>query len=163
MCGAVSDIEACIPALRRHVSALLRDRRGVDDLVRACLAQALERDGAPDGQTDARIRLFAILYDLLGNRPWRGRVRRASRPASQDGPDALARLDQLADQQRAVLLLVSIEDLTYQEVAEILGISLAAVMSLLADGREHLRRLGVDTADADRRRMDCGIVMLRFV
>ena len=44
MCSAVADIEACIPALRLHASALLRDRQDVDDLVRACLARISARD-----------------------------------------------------------------------------------------------------------------------
>ena len=65
--------------------------------------------------------------------------------------DPLRELDQLADRQRAVLLLVAIEDLSYADVAQILGITQDLVMSLLADGRERLWQLGMDAAEAGRR------------
>jgi RNA polymerase sigma-70 factor (ECF subfamily) len=153
MCGAVSDIEACIPGLRRHATALLRDPRDVDNLVRDCLFRTLEQTRASSDQTDIRTWLFGIMYGQLASRTWRARLRRATRPAAKEGQDALRALDYLADQQRAVLLLVAVEDLSYADVAHILGISMAAVMSSLADGRESLRRLGTQAADAGQRRM----------
>jgi RNA polymerase sigma-70 factor (ECF subfamily) len=50
-------------------------------------------------------------------------------------------LRQLPDEQREVLLLVALEDLSYAEVAGMLGIPVGTVMSRLARGRERLRRL----------------------
>jgi RNA polymerase sigma-70 factor, ECF subfamily len=50
-----------------------------------------------------------------------------------------------------VLLLVAIEDLSYADVAQILGITQDLVMSLLADGRERLRQPGIDAVEAGRR------------
>ena len=50
-------------------------------------------------------------------------------------------LRQLPDEQRAVLLLVGLEELTYAEAAKILGIPLGTVMSRLSRGRERLRDL----------------------
>ena len=50
-------------------------------------------------------------------------------------------LRQLPDEQRAVLLLVGLEELTYAEAAKILGIPLGTVMSRLSRGRERLRNL----------------------
>jgi DNA-directed RNA polymerase specialized sigma24 family protein len=154
MCSAVADIEACIPALRLHASALLRDRQDVDDLVRACLARSLEVTRPASDHEGIRLWLLAIMYGQLASRSWRARLRRAGRQGGGDGPDALRDLGQLAERQRAVLLLVTIEDLAYAEVARVLGISVAEVMSLLADSRERLRRLGTDAASTERRRME---------
>jgi RNA polymerase sigma-70 factor (ECF subfamily) len=47
----------------------------------------------------------------------------------------------LAPEQREVLLLVALEDLTYAEVSTALGIPIGTVMSRLSRGRERLRRL----------------------
>jgi DNA-directed RNA polymerase specialized sigma24 family protein len=151
MCGAVSDMEACIPALRRHASAMLRNPRDGDELVRACLSRALEQGRARGEPSETRTWLLAILHGELATRPWQARLRRANRAGRKPMQDPLRELDQLADQQRAVLLLVAIEDLSYADVAQILGITQDLVMSLLADGRERLRQPGMDAAEAGRR------------
>lgn len=52
-----------------------------------------------------------------------------------------------ADDQRSILLLVSIEDLSYAETAKVLDIPLGTVMSRLSRGRERLRQI----LDGDRR------------
>jgi len=47
----------------------------------------------------------------------------------------------LAPEQREVLLLVALEDMTYADVSGALGIPIGTVMSRLSRGRERLRRL----------------------
>jgi len=143
MCGAVSDIEACIPALRRHATALLRERRDVDALVHACLSRALDQHWRQN-PTELRTWLFAIMYRQLGQLPWSARTRRASHTGDQGLPGTLG---QLTADQRSVLLLVTIEDMAYGDVADVLGVSVSSVMTLLGDGRERLRRLCGDLAD----------------
>ncbi len=51
---------------------------------------------------------------------------------------ALARLP---EDQRAAVLLVGLEDMSYAEAAKILGVPVGTVRSRLARGRERLRRL----------------------
>ena len=53
--------------------------------------------------------------------------------------------------QRAVVLLVGLEDLSYREAAEVLGIPVGTVMSRLARGRARLRGLMNGTVPAARR------------
>jgi RNA polymerase sigma factor (sigma-70 family) len=48
-------------------------------------------------------------------------------------------LNTLPEDQRAVILLVSVEDLSYAESAQVLGVPIGTVMSRLARGRERLR------------------------
>ena len=53
--------------------------------------------------------------------------------------DAALRL--LSEEQRAILLMVGLEDMRYEEVASTLGIPVGTVMSRLARAREKLRSL----------------------
>jgi RNA polymerase sigma factor (sigma-70 family) len=149
----LSQIEACVPALRRHAAALLRDRRAADDLVHDCLARALDELRTRRDDGDVRAWLFAILHGLFLSR---GRRARAGATASDDtsgGPsggageqeatprsELVRELNNLPDDQRAAILLVAVEDFTYAEAARVLGVPVAAVVSRLARGRERLRQ-----------------------
>jgi RNA polymerase sigma-70 factor (ECF subfamily) len=46
----------------------------------------------------------------------------------------------LPEEQRSVLFLVAVEDLSYGEAARVLGVPIGTVMSRLSRGREKLRR-----------------------
>ena len=56
-------------------------------------------------------------------------------------------LDRLPEEQRSVVLLISVEDLSYAETAAVLGVPIGTVMSRLARGRERLR----EYTDSDAR------------
>jgi RNA polymerase sigma-70 factor (ECF subfamily) len=63
-------------------------------------------------------------------------------------------LNRLPVEQRSVILLVSVEDLSYAEAASVLGIPVGTVMSRLARGRERLRQYteeGLEARPALRR------------
>ncbi|WP_035817828.1 RNA polymerase sigma factor, partial [Cupriavidus sp. SK-4] len=66
-----------------------------------------------------------------------------SAPADDPGlrRDLVQALAQLPEAQRAVLLLVSLEQLTYAEAARVLDVPQGTVMSRLARAREQMRRL----------------------
>jgi RNA polymerase sigma-70 factor (ECF subfamily) len=64
------------------------------------------------------------------------RATQSDRLELADLDSALARLP---EEQRAVLLLVAIEEMRYDEVAATLGIPVGTVMSRLSRGRERLR------------------------
>jgi RNA polymerase sigma-70 factor (ECF subfamily) len=66
--------------------------------------------------------------------------------------DLLRAFAALPEEQRAVLLLVGVEDLSYQEAARILGVPIGTVMSRLSRGRERLRRAVHGELDENRRR-----------
>jgi RNA polymerase sigma-70 factor (ECF subfamily) len=55
--------------------------------------------------------------------------------------EVLAAIDTLPEEQRAVLLLVGVEDLSYAEAARALDVPVGTVMSRLSRGRERLRRV----------------------
>ena len=50
-------------------------------------------------------------------------------------------ISRLPDEQRSVLLLVTLEDMSYDEVARTLGIPIGTVMSRLSRAREKLRAM----------------------
>jgi RNA polymerase sigma-70 factor (ECF subfamily) len=141
-------IETAIPALRRYARALTRDSETADDIVQDTLVRALRSEHLfHDG--DVRAWLYTILTNLNRNR-----LRSLSRrpiltpikdgDASITGPDGGSRdiaraLDDLAEDQRAALLLVVLEGLTYREVAEVQGVPIGTVMSRLARARMQIK------------------------
>lgn len=107
----------------------------------ASLSRAVEHMATLNPRTDMRIWLLGIMHRVLASRSWRARMRRANPPDAE-----LSDLHRLTQEQRSVLLLVTIEDLSYAEVAQVLGVPLGQVMSLLAEGRERLRVLAEEPA-----------------
>jgi RNA polymerase sigma-70 factor, ECF subfamily len=138
-----------IPALRRYARALTRDAEAADDLVQDTLVRALRSEHLFHGG-DIRSWLYTILTNLNRNR-LRSLARRPTLMALGDddapdmaGPEAGARdieraLASLVEDQRAALLLVVLEGLTYREVAEIPGVPIGTVMSRLARARAQIK------------------------
>jgi RNA polymerase sigma-70 factor, ECF subfamily len=155
--SVLSQIEASVPALRRYAEGLLRSRDEADDLVHDCLVNALDKMHTKRDAGDVRTWLFTILHNLFISQLRRRRSRpqpealdeiheaaHSQRPFQEDGlqwRDLLRDLERLPDEQRSVVLLVSVEDLSYAEAAAVLGVPLGTVMSRLARGRERLRQL----------------------
>ena len=54
--------------------------------------------------------------------------------------DMEAGLAYLTPEQREVLLLICLEEMTYEQIAQTLGVPIGTVMSRLHRGRERLRR-----------------------
>jgi RNA polymerase sigma-70 factor (ECF subfamily) len=146
-------IEPLIPGLRRYARAWLRDATLADDLVQDCLERAVASWSRRRGDA-VRPWLYAILHNLLVDQGRRRKRRPGLVPIeAADGPslavapaqeagllaaDLLRALDALPDDQRAVLLLVSVEDLTYAEAAAVLKAPIGTVMSRLSRGRDRL-------------------------
>jgi len=156
-------IEPSIPSLRRYARSLVRDASEADDLVQDCLERAIGRWGQRRKTSDARSWLFSILHNLAISR-WRQIQRRgrhlaidgvaeaalsqqASQSDAMDHADLVRALAELAPDDQAVILLVGVEELTYAQAAEVLGVPIGTVMSRLSRARERLaRRIAVDTA-----------------
>lgn len=154
----LSNIEDCIPALRRYARALLRDRQDADDLVHDCLVRALDKLHTRRDDVDIRAWLFTIMHNLFVSNRRRARARPDTEvleeaedgnthgaPGDQEDrlrwKELLRVLNSLPEDQRTVILLVSVEDLTYAEAARVLGVPIGTVMSRLARGRERMRQL----------------------
>ncbi|QRM28628.1 sigma-70 family RNA polymerase sigma factor [Microvirga sp. VF16] len=146
-------LEPQIPGLRRYAWALLRDCEAADDLVQDTLERAISRwNQRREG--DLRAWLFTIQRNLFinGVRQRKARGTRVGEevlndvqapemsPESHAGlHDVLKGLDALPEEQRSILLLVGVEDLSYEQAAQVLDIPVGTVMSRLSRARARLR------------------------
>ena len=145
-----------IPNLRRYARALVGDRDGADDLVQDTLERAVRkfhlwRPG------DLRAWLFSIMHNVFVNQLKARKIPSdveiddtfaapQSSVTSMDLQDLQRALGTLAPEQREVVLLVALEDMSYADVSRALGIPMGTVMSRLSRGRDRLRRvMSIDT------------------
>lgn len=152
-----SELVAELPHLRRFARALTGNRTGVDDLVQDCLERALTRLHLYDPERKLRTWLYTILRNLHINTirkdARRGQhVDLAAVPESDFATDAgygerlmvmdlTKALEVLPLEQREVLLLVALEDLSYEETADVVGSPIGTVMSRLSRARKRLREV----------------------
>ena len=143
-----------MPSLRRFALSLTRHASNADDLVQNCLERALGSVASkrPDG--DLRAWLFTILYRQFVDNHRRTRRyarmlefftgRDDAQPSTERtvmAQSTLHAFDQLSTEQRALLLWISVEGLSYQQVADILEVPIGTVMSRLSRARQALRAL----------------------
>jgi RNA polymerase sigma-70 factor (ECF subfamily) len=158
-------IENEIPRLRRYARALVRNQDSADDLVQDTLLRALSKLHLWQPGTDLRAWLFTLMHNQYVNF-----VRRAVREGSQCSVDAAvnlghaanqqvalqlrdlkAALDRLPDEQRAVVLLIGLEGMRYEEVADVLGVPVGTIRSRLSRARVALREM---MGEPERRAVD---------
>lgn len=148
-------IVTMLPRLRRFARSLARHPDRADDLVQATCERALRSmEGWQPGT-----RLDSWLYRIMQNL-WIDDMRKRKTHGSEqpledvfhlvgdDGErraqsrlaaaEVMGALDQLPEEQRVVISLVCIEELSYREVASILDLPIGTVMSRLARGRRAL-------------------------
>lgn len=142
-----------IPRLRRYARALVGDRASADDLVQDTLERAWSKLHLYRRGTDLRAWLFTVMHNVHVNKV---RSQRATDPLEDEMPELAQRAPQgdsllvrdldravarLPAEQRAVLLLVTLEEMSYEEVAQTLGIPVGTVMSRLSRARDKLRAM----------------------
>lgn len=139
-----------IPNLRRYARALTANPGDAEDLVQDTLERAVRkfhlwRPG------DLRAWLFSIMHNVFVNSLKRYRpsamldideMEIAARVSTIDGTDLMdlrKALQALPVEQREVVLLVALEEMSYIEVSHALGVPMGTVMSRLSRGRQRLR------------------------
>ena len=147
-------IENEIPFLRRAVRRWHREQADADDLVQDTLVRALANAHLYQPGSDLRAWLFTIMRNRF-----LARAHKSARSAAaleglaavdaEPPPDPRearlilrdlgAALRKLTDDQRSAVLLIGAEEKSYAEAAQSMGISVGAVRSHLARGRERLR------------------------
>ena len=148
-----------VPRLRRYARALISNRDLADDLVQDTLERALTRMKMFEAGTDLRAWLFTIMHNVFVNQVRKSSTRAVhvsvddesivesefavsgEQARSLEVRDLDFALQRLPADQREVVLLVGLEEMSYAEVAIALDIPVGTVMSRLSRGRERLRAL----------------------
>lgn len=155
--AVLTEMVALLPRLRRFACGLTGSLADADDLVQGACLKALDRieQWRPGTRLDSW--MFRILQNLWIDqlRERRGRevamdpedlAERAVGDAARENDARIAlgevrrEVAKLPPEQRAVLMLVSVEGVSYKEAAEILEIPIGTVMSRLARARLALGR-----------------------
>src|SRR4051812_36287613 len=132
-----------IPRLRRYARALVGERSLADDLVQDTLERAWAKFHLYRRGTDLRAWLFTVMHNVYVNQLRAARPGATldeeqpelSRPARETAGLELRDLERaigrLPPEQREVLLLVALEDLSYEQAAQALEVPIGTVMSRL--------------------------------
>ena len=143
-----------IPYLRRYARGLARNTADADDLVQSCLLRALTNFHRFEQNTNLRAWLLTILHNIFidtvrKNRRARDAFETAGIAADGviQGPNQFQHMqvveleraiEELPAEQRSTLLLVALEDLTYEEAARVTGVPVGTVRSRLSRARHTL-------------------------
>ncbi len=148
------DVVGQLSSLRRYACSLVRNTSDADDLVQDALVKAYERQRSFKSGGNLRNWLLSILHNTHIDRyrtssaPQRrddvvSAEAGLSYPAPQEQSAYLSQVKdafmRLPDEQREALHLVAIEDLSYREAADTLGIPIGTLMSRVSRARAALR------------------------
>jgi RNA polymerase sigma-70 factor (ECF subfamily) len=141
-----------IPRLRRYARAMLGDRAAADDLVQDTLERAWIRFDKWRSGSNLRAWLFSIMHNLRVDQLRRQKLStysiddvddelptRATQTDVLEIRDLESALQQIPDEQREILMLVALEEMSYAEISSVLNIPVGTVLSRLSRGREKLR------------------------
>jgi len=151
-----------LPRMRRFALALTRNAAAADDLVQVACEKAL----AGKARFTAGTRFDAWIFRIMRN-AWIDQARRRKTSGETVALDeefefpggdsraetenalvlkaTLAAIADLPDDQRDLLILVSVEGLSYREAADVLDVPIGTVMSRLARARRKLgAAVGID-------------------
>jgi RNA polymerase sigma-70 factor (ECF subfamily) len=147
------ELPLLLPRLWRFALRLTREKADAEDLVQRCCLRALERRAQWRPESSLLSWLFSIMHSIWLNeiraRQCRGNWTtewendldlyhdpRAADPAQRAlYKQVVASVEALPDNQRAVVLLVAVEGLSYKEAAQALSVPIGTVMSRLARAR----------------------------
>jgi RNA polymerase sigma-70 factor (ECF subfamily) len=149
-------LEEQIPRLRRYARALTRNVERADDLVQDTLVRALVKQHLWQAGTNLRAWLFTLMHNQNVNDVRHG-IREGQTIDVEEMSNVLSAttdptashrlyelnraLGQLAQEQQQAILLVGLEEFSYEETAAILNVPIGTVRSRLSRGRDQLRRL----------------------
>lgn len=153
--GANIAFDVLVPGLRARARSLSRSEADAEDLVQETLERALRFEGTYQRGTNVRAWLQQILFSIYVSSCRRRRREQAalsrlerdpcawtqseSRPVMMALSSSVERaLAVLPDVYREVVQLVDVEEKSYREAADALGIPIGTVMSRLFRGRRLL-------------------------
>ncbi|MBD3654179.1 MAG: RNA polymerase sigma factor [Kangiella sp.] len=148
-------LEPIIPMIRRFAYSLTGNQHDADDLLQSTLERLLTKDLPRD--VDLTKWAFRVCRNLWIDEYRSQKVRQEAtqKPELQqldivDGDKVMTNqltvqqvqraLQQLPEDQKSILTLIAVEDLSYQEVADLLNIPVGTVMSRLSRARKAMAK-----------------------
>lgn len=147
--------------LYRTACRVLRDRAQAEDIVQEAYFQAWKSFHRFEPGTNCRAWLFKILFHVIHHHQrkwlkfaWVTDIAESEETFLYEAPvpqritdeEVLGALDRLPQHYREVVLLADVEEFSYKEIADTLGIRAGTVMSRLNRGRKLLRSSLADLA-----------------
>jgi RNA polymerase sigma-70 factor (ECF subfamily) len=143
-----------IPYLRRYARALTRNMAAADDLVQDALVRGIASFGQFQPGTNLRAWLLTIVHNCfidstrkaararLGDKAAEERMSgfytRPNQIANLELADLQTALASLPEEQRTTLILVALEDMSYEEAAAVTGVPVGTIRSRLSRARHSL-------------------------
>jgi len=140
--------------LFRMAKSMLRNSAEAEDAVQECLLQAWKSFDRFTPGTNCRAWLYKILFHVVSHqrRKWQ-RLHLSEDPQTLEDTlvarreisdrltdeEILAAFRKMPQQYSEVVMLADVEEFSYKEIQETLGIPIGTVMSRLSRGREFLR------------------------
>jgi RNA polymerase sigma-70 factor, ECF subfamily len=150
-----------LDALMRTATKLTHNRTDAEDIVQETYLRAWKYFASFEAGSNIRAWLFRIMFNVINFRE--GKKTKLAETSLEDeersleyernnviafdplkqieGRELLEATKQLSEEYRAVLWLVVVEEFSYKEAAEILGVPIGTVMSRLHRARRDLRKL----------------------
>ena len=151
-----------LPRLRRYARVLARESGTADDLVQDTLERAWSRHAQWRPGSDLRAWMFSIMHNRWVDLTRADRLAPldvlddatpepvSENPPAFDGIDLQRGFERLSPEHREVLMLVAVEEMSYEEAAYALGVPIGTVMSRLSRARRRLRSELEDTGHRDQ-------------
>jgi RNA polymerase sigma-70 factor (ECF subfamily) len=158
--GLCNELPTLLPRLWRFALRLAGDPHDAEDLVQRACVRALARQHQLQPGTSTLSWLFSIVHSVWLNEVRARQIRRHSSiqwseeladtvaDPTAPNPEAytwhrqiISAVERLPDAQRAVMLLVAVEGLSYREAAVALEVPIGTVMSRLARARRTIGEL----------------------
>ncbi len=140
-----------IPYLRRYARALTRNAADADDLVQNALMRAVANFDRFEQGTNLRAWLLTIVHNAFIDSTRKLKRERESNEMAEErlsglytSPNQIAALQlgelevalaRLPEEQRITLILVALEDMSYEEAAKVTGVPVGTVRSRLSRAR----------------------------
>ena len=150
------ELETLIPRLQQYAWSLTKNTAHADDLMQATVTQALEKRSYWTAGTDLRAWLFTLMHNICVTE-WRRAASapvscvsdlenwQIGRPATQESKLLMRDLERalatLSPEQRRLLLLTAVDEVSYKELCRTMKLPMGTVKSRLFRARETLRAL----------------------
>lgn len=149
------EIEELLPQLRRYALALCHSPIAADDLVQETVSRALVKSHLFNAGTNLRAWLFTIMHNVHVSNMRRQKYvelpidpdvaaaalsTRPTQEAALEMKALLKAIQGIPKAQRTVVMMVGVEGMSYEKVAEHLKVPVGTIKSRVSRGRDTLRK-----------------------